>query len=153
MKPRRVLSKSELLERGPACFRRKLDRQQLRDLAICHITNLDAVARGDAGPEILWDIVGGALTWHRVAATMGVGEPEMDEQTAVATRLLERWQATGRVEWDSDDYALARRGVVVMDELALIVPLTIAVEASAWSTLELDRVSNAAARARAGAMA
>ena len=153
MKPRCVLSKAELLERGPSCFRRKLDRQQLRDLAICHTVNLDAVARGDADPEILWDIVGAALTWHRVAFSMGVGEAEMDEQMAVATRLLERWKATGRVEWDSDDYALARRGVVVMDELALIVPLMTAMAASAWSELELDRIADAARRNRVGVAA
>ncbi len=153
MKPRRVLSKAELLERGPSCFRRKLDRQQLRDLAICHTVNLDAVARGDADPEILWDIVGAALTWHRVAAVMHIGEFEMEEQLAVATRLLERWQATGRVEWDSDDYALARLGVAVMDELALIVPLMTAMEVSAWSELELDRIADAARRDRLGVKA
>ena len=153
MKPRCVLSKAELLERGPSCFRRKLDRLQLRDLAICHTVNLDAVARGDADPEILWDIVGAALTWHRVAAVMHIGEFEMDEQMAVATHLLERWKATGRVEWDRDDYALARLGVVVMDELALIAPLSVAMAASHWSEIELDRIDRASRRDRLGVTA
>lgn len=55
----------DLLARLPRALRPRLDPQQLRDLALCHLVNLDAVATGTAEPAILWDWVGSALTWHR----------------------------------------------------------------------------------------
>ena len=87
MKQRR-LTQAQLLARMPRAFRPRLDASQQRDLAMCHIVNLDAIASGQAGPGMLWDWIGSVLTWVRAAQLGGAGVPEMAEQLEVAVRLI-----------------------------------------------------------------
>jgi hypothetical protein len=133
----------------PRGLRPRLDAGQLRDLALCHVVNLDAIATGTAPPAILWDIVGGSLMWHRTAVMLGTGVPEMALQLEVATRLVERYARTGVVRFDGPDYQLAKIGLQVMDELATLVDRPTAVAAADWSELEVMRIAAAADAQRA----
>jgi hypothetical protein len=137
---RRRLTRGELLARLPRTFRPKLAPDQLLDLALAHAVNLDAIASRTAPASILWDVVGGTLTWHRVSVLLGLGVDEMAVQLEVSTRLAERWAATGVVSWDGLDYDLARRGLEVMDELARVVDRHTAIAAVLWSEAELARL-------------
>lgn len=70
---RRPASRAELLARMPRAFRPKLDASQRRDLGLCHIANLDSIARGEAVEQNLWDWAGAVLTWSKAAELFGCG--------------------------------------------------------------------------------
>ena len=129
---KRRLTRAELVDRLPPGLRPKLRRDQLRDLALVHVQNLDAVATGNAEPSLLWDYVESTLLWLHVARLVRAGEAEMLEQADVVTRLIDRWKETGRVDF-AEDIELARDGVVVMDQLALLADRKQAVEAALLS--------------------
>jgi hypothetical protein len=111
----------------------KLVPSQVRDLALTHVVDLDAIARGCATPDTLWNYVGAILTWDRVARLLQVGVPEMDTQVAVAHRLIRRYRSTGKVGFTGLDYQAARTGLQVMDGLITIVDLPTAMLASEWA--------------------
>jgi hypothetical protein len=111
----------------------KLAHSQVRDLALTHAVNLDAIARGGADEATMWQFVGGVLTWSRVAHLLQAGVQEMDTQVAVADRLLRRYRSTGKVRFTGPDYQTARTGLQVMDELITIVDLPTAMVASEWA--------------------
>jgi hypothetical protein len=125
----------------PRGLRPKLDAGQRLDLALVHNVNLDAIATGAAPSSMVWDYIGCVFTWWRVAQLLRMGEPELDQQLEVATRLVERYGRTGRVLFDGPDLQLARYGVVLMDELAHIVDRPTAVIAANWSEAEVNRMA------------
>lgn len=140
MKRRRPLTRQELIERLAPGLRPMLSQQQLVELGICHLEQLDAVATGNVGPDVLWDWVACMLTWWMVSRLVQAGMPEMDAQCEMVTRLVERFHRTGRVRFDGPDLQLARDGVAVMDQLAAMVSLGQAKQAAAWSEIEVDRI-------------
>lgn len=117
----------------PRGLRPKLEQYQVRDLALAHSVNLDAIAKGEAGTDIMWQMIGGVLTWSRVAEMMQVGEPEMIEQMDMARSVIERYRRTGRVGFSGPDYLRARYGVQVMDSLAEIVDRHTALISAEWA--------------------
>jgi hypothetical protein len=119
-----------------------LDAGQRRDLGLAHIINLDTIAGGRGDDDVLWQVVGGVLTWLRVAGALKRGEEEMQQQLALVTRLVERYRATGRVEFAGDDYALAKVGVNVMDALAEAVDRPTAIAAAEWSEAQVAHMNN-----------
>lgn len=146
---RRRMSKAELVDRLPPGLRPKLRRDQLRDLAMCHPQNLDAVATGEAQPALLWDYVESTLLWLRVAQLVQAGVAEMEQQCTLVQRLIERWKATGRVLFTGPDLQLARDGVVVMDQLAALADRRQAVDAALWSEMVVAQMQ---AQAASGAL-
>jgi hypothetical protein len=130
----------------PRGLRPRLSPEQVRDLGLAHVVNLDAIARGEADEEILWQWVGGVLTWSRVADLMQVGVPEMHEQLDLATRLIERYGRDRRVTFEGPDYPRARVGVVVMDRLAEMVDVPTALAAAEWSERRVHEMERATAR-------
>lgn len=127
----------------PKGLRPKLARDQLRDLGICHLQNLDAVATGQATEATLWQVAGAALTWSKVAELLGVGEPEMREQLELTSSLVDRFGRTGRVLFTGTEYQLAKQGVQVMDELAEIVDKPTALKAAEWSEWKVNQLEAA----------
>ncbi|MEY2892724.1 MAG: hypothetical protein RJA98_2632 [Pseudomonadota bacterium] len=125
----------------PRGLRPKLDRGQIRDLALAHIGNLDAIAKGSADEQLLWDVAGQTLTWSRVAERLGAGMPEMHEQLLLCARLVERYGRTGRVVFTGEDYQLAKDGLSVMDQLAELVDLPTAIEAADWSEAQTNALA------------
>ena len=119
----------------------RMSAEQVRDLSLAHHVNLDAIASGLAGEDILWQQFGGALTWSHVAQLLGVGEPEMAEQLQLMRRVIDRYHTTGRVFYAGPDYEIARRGVIVMDTLAATVDVLTALEAAAWSEVRIETMA------------
>lgn len=141
-RPRHVLTPAELLRRMPhRFFRPKLSRAQVRDLAIAHVINMDAVHHGEASFDILEQMAGGMLTWCYVASALHIGEPEMGVQLELALRLIKRFDATGRIGYlDQAEYDMARTGVDVMDQLAELVDLATATRAADHSDALMDEM-------------
>lgn len=133
----------------PKGLRPKLDADQVMDLAIVHISNLDDIALGRGTPDLLWQVTGGVLTWSRVAEKTGQHVDAMREQLDMMRAVTDRWTRTGRVLFTGPEYQTAKRGVEVMDELALIVDRAIAVEAANWSEDQLQHIVAAAEASQA----
>ena len=131
----------------PRGLRPKLQADQVRDLGICHLENLDAIATGDATEATLWQVAGAALTWSRVADLLQLGEPEMREQLELVSALITRYGRTGRVLFTGTEYQLAKTGVQVMDQLAETVDKVTAVIAAEWSERQVNALE-AACRAQ-----
>lgn len=133
MKRRRPLTKAELVARLPRGLRPKLRAGQVLDLAVAHNGNLDTIARGLADAEVLWQWVGGILTWSKVAELLDTGVPEIAEQLDLAHAVIERFRRTGKVGFSGAEYQLAKKGVIVMDMLAELVDQPTASAAADWS--------------------
>ena len=133
----------------PRGLRPKLGSDQLRDLAICHLQHLDAIACGDATVDTLWQVMAAALTWSKVAELLGAGVPEITEQLQLCTSLVERFERTGRVAFNGPEYQRAKAGVDVMDALAEATDRHTAVIAAEWSEARVNQ-AEAAWRDRAG---
>ena len=134
----------------PPGLRPKLRRDQLRDLALCHIQALDSIARGDAQSSTLWQVAEAALAWSRAAYLMHIGEAEMQAQLELALSLIERYKRTGRVLFTGSEYQDAKAGVAIMDELAERTDRATALAACEWADRRISAVM-AASRARAAA--
>lgn len=136
----------------PRGLRPKLSRSQQVDLGLAHLANLDAIARGAAGEEVLWQWVGAVLTWSYVATALEVGSLEMQGQLQLVTRVVERYGITGRVLFSGPDYQDAKIGVDVMDQLAARVDRQTAIAAANWSESRIaDMVTRIAGRATCAA--
>lgn len=125
----------------PRGLRPKLTKDQVRDLGLVHIVNLDQIASGQGTPEVLLQVMGGTLTWHRVAQVLGVGEPEMVQQLELFAAVFDRFQKTGKVGFTGPEYQLAKRGVETQDALAELVDQHTAVEAANWSEAQVQRLN------------
>lgn len=125
----------------PRWLRPKLTPASITDLGLAHHQNVDAVARGEGTEEILWQMVGGVLTWSRIAQDMQVGVPEMEPQLKLMTTLIERYRDTGRIEYTGDELELARTGAFVMDELAKEVDAYTALQAAVWSEEQTNKMA------------
>lgn len=130
----------------PRWLRPKLTPEQVRDLSLAHHTNLDAIATGTADEAILWQYVGGVLTWSRVAELLKVGQPEMAAQLELARQLIDTYRRTGRVLFTGPQLELARDGVVVQDLLAQRVDQYTASLAADWSEAQINKLAVEAAR-------
>lgn len=125
----------------PRGLRPKLARDQLQDLALCHLQNLDTIAKGHADEATLWDYAGSVMTWSKVAQLLQVGEPEMQAQLELAADLVARYGRTGRVLFDGQQYQLAKQGIDVMDQLAELVDRPTAVIAAEWSEQQINKLA------------
>lgn len=114
-------------------FKPRLHPQQVLHLHILHELLLGDLLSGKATVDTVWEVAAMALTWSRTAELLGVGEPEIAPQLELATRLVERWAATGQVALVSAERDVARRGTVVMDLLAQQTDQATATAASHWS--------------------
>jgi hypothetical protein len=127
----------------PRGLRPKLDKLQKSDLSLVHHHNLDLIARGQADEAVLWDWVGGCLTWSRTAELLQLGVPEMADQVALAMRLVARYHRTGRVAFNGPDYQLAKAGTIVMDLLAEATDQATASAAADWSERKIGQMAEA----------
>ena len=133
----------------PRGLRPGLAHDQVQDLSLVHHVNLDSIATGQANAETLWQTVGGALTWSRIAERLGLGEGEMALQLKMLEHVTARYVRTGTVGFTGSEYQLAKLGVQVQDELARIVDRHTAVEAANWSEERINRMCGACPRTAA----
>lgn len=126
----------------PRGLRPKLHSTQLRDLALAHLVNLDAIARGEADQSLLWQVVGGVLTWSRAAELMQHRVDDMRQQLELVTGLVQRYGRTGRIVFTGPEYQLAKAGVELMDDLAARIDRPTAVAAAEWGEARLQAWAN-----------
>lgn len=137
---RKLTRRRVIVPLPPRGLRPRLAPDQVRDLGLCHLENLDAVASGQATEATLWQITGAALTWSKVAEMLHLGEPEMLVQLTLASALVARFGRTGRVLFTGAEYQQAKDGVQVMDQLAELVDAPTAVIAAEWSERKVNEL-------------
>jgi hypothetical protein len=125
----------------PPGLRPLLKPDQVRDLALVHINHLDLIACGVSTEEVLWQWIGGALTWHYVADKLQRRSPAryaeaaaaMRDQLGVLTSVVDRYRRTGSIRFAGLEYQQAKYACQWMDALAEVVDQATAVEAAEWS--------------------
>lgn len=132
---RKACRRQAIAPQPPRGLRPRLTPEQIRDLELAHLENLDGLVRPGAGQQLLWDFVEAAFTWHFVAVQLQTGVDEMAAQLELATRLVERWAASGRIGFTGVEYQVARRGIDVMTALAETTDRATAVRATEASDL------------------
>ena len=145
----RPVDRAALIARLHRGLRPKLDRSQITDLALAHTTNYDLIRTGQADEAVLWQWVGGMLTWHRVAELLELGVSEMHAQLLLAEAVLQRYGRTGRIGVSGPELQTAADGVLVMDQLAQVVARATAIQAADQAeALVMQMASAGAAQAR-----
>mgnify|MGYP006921294399 CR=1 FL=1 len=143
-----------VIPQPPPGLRPRLDAGQRLDLGLVHHQNVDAIEKGEGSETLLWQHVEGVLTWSRAADLLAARSPdhapavdEMRAQLELATRLVERYGRSGRVLFAGGlEIQLARRGALVMDELAETVTRLEAIAAAEWSERQVEAMVAACAR-------
>jgi hypothetical protein len=140
----------------PRGLRPILAPDQVRDLALCHLVNVDAIATGQADVETLWQWAGGVLTWSRVAEMSPAWEDYARQLMAAGLGLVQsvadRWIRTGRVGFSGLELTQARLLVELQDAMAEAVDRVTAVRAAEWSEDTLNRVRVASIQRRQEAL-
>jgi hypothetical protein len=133
----------------PRGLRPKLAPDQVRDLGLAHWVNVDAIAGGTADESTLWQWLGGALTWWRVAELLHARQPEryaealqaMAAQGVVGEEVVARWKRTGRVGFSGQQYQQAKDAAQWMDALAEAVDRPTAIAAAEWSEARINALA------------
>jgi hypothetical protein len=127
----------------PKGLRPRLDASQQTDLALCHIMLLDDIAQGRGTEQTLWDFCAAVFTWCKAAEAANHPDhlPCMAAQLELATRVVERYGATGRVGFSGPEYQLAKRGIDAMDALAETTDRITAMAAAEWSEGVINRLA------------
>ncbi|XVJ69855.1 MAG: hypothetical protein HEQ39_09525 [Rhizobacter sp.] len=125
-----------------------LAKDQITDLGLAHFANLESIAQGKATEEILYQWIGGALTFSRIAELMAKDHPAaLAEAVAAMGKLLtiseavtERYKKTGRVLFTGPELQFAREAVQWMDSLAESCDKRTAIRAADWSEAKLNQM-------------
>jgi hypothetical protein len=153
------LSKNELLGRLHVGLRPKLTKSQVCDLGLAHIVNLDAIASGQGTEEVLWQWIGGAMTWSYVASVLEkrnwqafheAGEA-MRLQLGVVEAVVTRYGRTGEISFVGDEYSTARDACEWMDALAEVVDQATASRAADASEIRINAMAHDLANMRQAA--
>ncbi len=130
----------------PRWLRPKLTRDQRLATGLILYQKLADVQQGVATVDTLWDMVRDAFTWSRTAELLGSGHEEMLAYLELVERMVERYGATGRVEFTSQaEDGLARLAAAWMEDLAEITDRDTAVAAAQWSEACVDALCAAQA--------
>ncbi len=135
----------------PRGLRPKLAPDQVRDLGLAHWINVDAIASGSCDEATLWQWLGGALTWWRVATLLSAHDAvryaevlaAMDAQCLVGESVIARWRRTGRIGFSGTEYQTAKDAAQWMDALAEAVDRHTAIAAAEWSEARLAEITAA----------
>jgi len=119
--------------RPPPGLRKKFTREELRALALIHISLVDTLIAGATLPQ-LWEWMGTVLSWSKVAQACRIGEDEIDVVVDLAARLGKRFEDDGFVVLDAAEAEIAHTGSIVMDLLAATVDVEVAASVGSWAT-------------------
>ena len=123
--------------RPPAGLRERFSSEQLRAIALIHISQLDALVAG-ADLAQLWEWMGTVLTWSKVAQECRIGEDEIQPVVDLAVLLAARFESDGFVVLNDAELDIARSGSVVMDLLAETIELGVAAAIGDWAQKEIS---------------
>jgi hypothetical protein len=135
-----------------------LKPDQVRDLRMAHIGNLDTISRGPDNSEVLWQWVGGALTWSAIADALQRFDEErfrdaaisMRDQLEVCYAVIERFKRIGRVGFSGLEYQRAKDACEWMDALSEVVDQPTASHCADWGERKVNELE-ARARQRSAA--
>ena len=125
-----------------------LKPDQVRDLRMAHIGNLDTISRGPASEEVLWQWVGGALTWSAIADALQRFDEErfreaalaMHDQLEVCYAVIDRFKRVGRVGFSGLEYQRAKAACEWMDALSEVVDQPTASRCAEWSERKVNEL-------------
>ncbi len=137
----RIARAQATAERERATRPALLTQEQIEQLDAAHEENARALIAGQATEELMWQWVGGVLTWSRVAQLLGLGEAEMDPQLELVPVVLNRWVETGLVQVLPSEHQVVRDGVVIQSLLAKATTQVVASIAADWSETESNRLA------------
>jgi hypothetical protein len=80
------------------------------------------------------------LLFSRMANLLELGVPEMAEQLALVTCVVDRFAKHGRVGLTGPEYQLAKAGIGIAEQLAEVVDIYTAHEAAEYSEVRIDAV-------------
>jgi len=138
----------------PPGLRPKLSKSQVCGLGLAHIANLDLISRGEATEEVLWQWIGGAMTWSYVAGALQRRNADRYREAAEAMRLqlmvaesvVQRYGRTGRVGFSGPEYQQAKDACEWMDALAEVVDRATALRAAEMSEVSVNQWAAQCAR-------
>ena len=110
---------------------------------MAHWQNVEAISKGAADESTLWQWVGGALTWSRVAEMLRHEESvaAMQAHLEAVHSVIQRYRRTGRIGFAGPDYQAAKEGALWMDALAEVVDRHRAMQAAEWSEQQIARLA------------
>jgi hypothetical protein len=129
---------------GSHIAHQRLPRSQRTELGLVHDANVSHLCSPNPTAEVMWQWAGGLLTWAYVATKLGLGEPEIEQQVELATRVVRRFAATRVVQLRVEEKALAKLGAAICDALAAEVTVALAMEAALWSEAQMLVISASA---------
>lgn len=124
------LTHAEILAKLHPMARPRLDSDQCRDLMLLHVNNLDALARGDASIDTLFQASAGLITWIAAAKLEGFDTRPGREH---AKTLCELWQQSinsERITCTPDQIDVLRAATLWSDAVAEAVSQPNAVRAA-----------------------
>ncbi len=145
-----LTTRRQVVDNTPRWLRPRLSRSQVLYLHLLHIELVHDIHAGTASITTLWELAAMAFTWSRTAELLGLGEPEMVPVLHLATRLIERFGATGQVRFEGPEYDVARVGSIVMDTLAERTDAATARAASEWSEQRMAELRGTGTRLQQG---
>lgn len=137
-------------EQLPPWLRPKLTPSQQFELTLAHHVNLDALADGTATPKILWQWVGGALTWHYIAMALCERNPTahrpalegLQGQFGVTQCVVQRYRTSGLIQLEAGELDVVREACQWAEALAEHVDRPTALRCSVMSEQVCQRIAD-----------
>lgn len=128
----------------PPGMRPKLDTAKIWAIAINMQSNVDELTAGTMDDTILWDFVGGVLTWKRVAEVLKYKDAFAilhDVYTTAAASAVVSWITRGVAKFSEDEARKVYESLPWCEALAEESDLVTATAAANWSQSLIDRMS------------
>lgn len=137
----------------PKFWRPTLTADQVSTCKLAHWDLIDRFTSGKATQADLMDWVETGLTYSELMRLLGAdgtafteeARAAINDQMEAAVGVLERFRATGRVGFNSDQLLAARAAAEVMDQLIEMDRYGFAVRAARWSTEKMRSIREAQA--------
>lgn len=127
----------------PPGMRPKLSDAKVWAIAINMQSNVDELTEGTMNDSILWDFIGGVLTWKRVAEALKYEDAYAvlnDIYTTAAASAVAGWIVKGVAKFSVDESRKVFESLPWCEALAKEVDLVTATAAANWSQSMLDRL-------------
>lgn len=125
----------------PAWLRPKMSTAKVWAVTINMQTNVVELTKGTADDSILWDFIGGVLTWKKSAETLGYEEAFAVLEgiyLEVVSSLAAGWIASGVSKLTEDESRRCFEALPWCEALAETVDMITATAAANWSQFVLD---------------
>lgn len=140
--------KRQYLGQIPKFWQRKIDTAQALDCKIIHWDLIDRFVTGAANAGDMWDWMETGFTYTQIMNLHAEDGREFTpeaiaalvEQIEIYASVTARHRTTGRVGFSGPELCIARAAAHVMDDLIDIDRHGIAVKATKWAIVQMDRI-------------